>query len=640
VFDVAKGGFALGRPFFFVSLKFQLLPSPFHKIVKQPIAVGAFPYIYRMRKFFLLFLFFCTQAVLSQSDALAKNYYEQGQFQKALSLYEKLSKDNPYRLDYFMAVIATNQQLENFSEAEKLLQQKLADGRNFPQLYVELGYNYSLQNKQDLAAHYFKQAMESLDANPNFAYNVGAAFQKYSLLDEAVATYEKGMALSQSLDFNPQLAQIYGEQGKLEQMFNSYLNIIEKNLSFKSAAQRYFSLYTSEDPNNEANLLLKKTLLQRSQQNPDVLYNELLSWLFIQQKDYKKAFTQEKAIYKRIGEDLTGVTDLAYIAIADEDYETGREIVSFIIENSFTPQSKLQGNQILMKMEVKTANPSEYANLQKKFEQLLTEFGNKAETYLLQIDYNHFLAFQFDKKELAIANLKSLAKQNLTAYQEARVKMELADILVFDEKFNEALIYYSQIQKKVQSDVLAQEARFKVARTSYFKGDFEWAQVQLDVLKKSTSQLMANDAMQLSLLIRDNSLEDSTQTALKKYARADLLEFQDKNTEAIAVLEDLLTNHKGEKIEDEALLKQGEIFEKLGEFEKAEANYLKIIQFYNEDILADDAHYRLAKIYEEKRNQPEKAKAQYEAIIFNFADIIYFVEARKKYRALRGDAIN
>ncbi|MCB0451984.1 MAG: tetratricopeptide repeat protein [Aequorivita sp.] len=593
-----------------------------------------------MRKLCLILFLFTVTAGFSQSDALANNYYEQGQFQKALSIYEKLSKQNPYRLDYFMSMIASNQQLENFSEAEKLLKEKLGDGRNFPQLYVELGYNYSLQNKEELALQYFNKAIEALDQNPNFAYNIGASFQKYSLLDEAVTTYEKGMALSDKMDFNSQLAQIYGEQGKLEKMFDSYLNLIEKNLSFKAVAQRYFSLYTTENPANEANVILKKILLQRSQQNPDILYNELLSWLFIQQKEYKKAFIQEKAIYKRIGEDLGGITELAYIAIADEDYETGREIVNYIIDNSFTSQNKLQGNQILMKMEVKTAKPKDYPEVEKKFEKLLDEFGRNQETYLLQIDYNHFLAFQNNKKEAAIENLKNLAKQNLTAYQEARVKMELADILVFDEKFNEALIYYSQIQKKVQSDVLAQEARFKVARTSYFKGDFEWAQVQLDVLKKSTSQLMANDAMQLSLLIRDNSLEDSTQIALKKYARADLLEFQDKDVEAIAALEDILTNHKGEKIEDEALLKQGEIYEKQGKYEQAEANYLKIIEFYNDDILADDAHYRLAKIYEEKLNQPDKAKAQYEAIIFNFADSIYFVDARKKYRALRGDAIN
>lgn len=460
-----------------------------------------------MRNFLFILIIFTTTSSFSQSDALAKNYFEQGQFEKSLSIYEKLSKESPYRLDFFMGIVESNQQLEKFAEAEKLLKEKIADGRNFPQLYVDLGYNFSLQNKPELATENYNKAIAFIDVNPNYSYNIGNSFEKYSLLDEAVITYEKGMALSEKIDFNMQLAQIYGEQGKLEKMFDSYLGLVEKNVSFKGSAQRYFSLYTTEDPNNEANLLLKKTLLQRSQQNPDVLYNELLSWLFIQQKEYKKAFVQEKAIYKRIGEDMGGITDLAYIAIADEDYESGREIVNYIIENSFTPQSRLQGYQILMKMEVKTADPKKYAEVEKQFEKLFEEFGKSRETYLLQIDHNHFLAFQNNKKEIAINNLKVLAKEQLTPYQEARVKMELADILVFDEKFNEALIYYSQIQKKVQSDVLAQEARFKVARTSYFKGDFEWAQVQLDVLKKSTSQLMANDAMQLSLLICDNSLE-------------------------------------------------------------------------------------------------------------------------------------
>ncbi len=604
------------------------------------MAIVSFHYIYGMRIILYFLVFFWATASFAQSEALAKNYFEQGQFEKALSIYEKLNKETPHRLDYFMGRVESNQQLENFAEAERILIEKLDNGRNYPQLYVELGYNFSLQNKTELATENYKKALDAIEANPNFSYNIGAAFQKYSLLDEAIAAYEKAMSLSERLDFNMQLAQIYGEQGKLEKMFSSYLALVEKNNSFKGAAQRYFSLYTTEDPSNEANLLLKKALLQSSQQNPNVLYNELLSWLFIQQKEYKKAFTQEKAIYKRIEDDISGITDLAYITIADEDYETGREIVNYIIENSFTPQSKLQGNQILMKMEVKTTSPKEYPKLVEKFEMLLDEFGRTPETYLLQIDYNHFLAFQNNNKELAIKNLKNLAAQNLTRYQEARVKMELADILVSDEKFNEALIYYSQIQKKVQSDVLAQEARFKVARTSYFKGDFSWAQVQLDVLKKSTSQLMANDAMQLSLLIRDNSLEDSTQTALKKYARADLLAFQDKNTEAIAVLEDILTNNKGEKIEDEALLKQGELFEKEGDYNKAEANYIKITSLYKEDILADDAYYRLAKIYQDKLDQPEKAKAAFETIIFNFADSIYFVEARKEYRTLRGDALN
>lgn len=612
----------------------------FHKYFHNSIAVGAFPYIYTMRIFCTIFLLFTFATGFSQSDALAKNYFEQGQFEKALQVYEKLSEQHPHRLDYFMGLIKSNQQLENFSETERLLLQKLGDARNFPQLYIELGHNFSLQNKPELATQNYNKAIEAIETNPNFGYNIGNTFEKYSLLDEAVASYKKAMELNDKMDFSLQLAQIYGEQGNLEKMFESYLDIIEKNQSFRSTAQRYFSLYITEDPTNEANIVLRKTLLQRSQQNPETLYNELLSWLFIQQKEYKKAFVQEKAIYKRIDEDLSNIVDLAYIAIGDKDYENGREIVNFVIENSFTLQNRLQANQILMKMEVETTTPKQYAEVEKKFEALLDDFGRSRDTYQLQIDYNHFLAFKNNKKEVAITNLKALTKQSLTSYQEARVKMELADILVLDEKFNAALIYYSQIQKKVQNDVLSQEARFKVARTSYFKGDFEWTQVQLDVLKKSTSQLMANDAMELSLMIRDNSLEDSTQTALKKYARADLLAFQERNSEAISVLDAILTNHKGESIEDEALLKQGELYELIGEHTKAAENYLKIIEFYKDDILADDAHYRLARIYETKLDEPGKAKDQYEQIIFNHADSIYFVEARKKFRMLRGDAIN
>ena len=238
-----------------------------------------------MRNILFIILFFTVTAGFSQSDALAKNYFEQGQFEKSLRIYEKLSKENPYRIDFFMGLVQSNQQLENYSEAERLIKDKLDTGRNFPQLYVELGYNYSLQNQPEIASLNYKKAIDAIDVNPNNSYNIGKAFEKYSLLDEAVAAYEKAMSLSDKLDFNMQLAQIYGEQGKLEKMFDSYLGLVEKNVAFKGSAQRYFSLYITEDPNNEANLQLKKALLQRSQQNPDILYNELLSWLFIQQKE-------------------------------------------------------------------------------------------------------------------------------------------------------------------------------------------------------------------------------------------------------------------------------------------------------------------------------------------------------------------
>ncbi len=593
-----------------------------------------------MRIIVLLLALVFTVPVLAQSEALGKNYFEKGEYEKALVIFKKLARQNPHRSDYSMYLLKSYQQLEDYEAAQKIIIANLTGARATPRFYVELGYNYALQQQDSLAMNSYQKAIDGVRDNPFSAYTVGRAFTEYSLLNQAAATYELAMELDPERDYNPQLAKIYGEQGKLDKMFETYIDLVQNNAAYRASAQRNFSYYVNEDPANEGNMILRKLLLKKLQQRPDVLFNELLSWLFIQQKEYRKAFIQEKAIYKRSGEDLRGMIDLLRITIDDESFEDAKEIVDFVIEKAPSPEVRLEGYQYLMNVELELAQPDDYPDIEAQYIELFNEFGRGTATLALQIDYNHFLAFQNGKSAEAIANLKELSKNRLSVFQEARVKLKLADILVFDEKFNQALIYYTQVQKKVRSNVLAQEARFKVAQTSYFKGDFEWAQVQLDVLKKSASQLIANDAMELSLLIRDNSQEDSTQAALKKFSRSDLLQLQNKNNEALSVLQEILTNHKGEKIEDEALLRIGTIYEELGQYEQAEASYLKLIEFYKEDILADDAHFRLAELYEGPLAQPQKAKSFYEQIIFEFADSIYFVEARKRFRMLRGDAIN
>ena len=231
-------------------------------------------------------------------------------------------------------------------------------------------------------------------------------------------------------------------------------------------------------------------------------------------------------------------------------------------------------------------------------------------------------------------------KLNLSAFQQATVKLKLGDILVLQEKFNEALIYYTQIQANLKNSTISQDARFKVAKTSFYKGDFVWAETQLKILKSSTSQLIANDALDLKLLISDNKYDDSLHVGLKLYARADLMSFQNKIDEAIGLLDKVLVEHKGETIIPQALFKQAQLFEQKKQYDKAVANYQSIITDYRDGILADDAYYFLAELFNNQLAEPEKAKPLYEEIIFNHQDSIYFVEARKKFRMLRGDAIN
>ncbi|WP_024769890.1 tetratricopeptide repeat protein [Aquimarina macrocephali] len=591
--------------------------------------------------FFYITLLF-TFSTIAQSEQLAKNYIQQGQYEKALSVYKKLYTKNPNRINYLLGLVESHQQLEHFDKAESILKKRIEKIPNNAQILVELGHHYDLQGKTEQARTYYDKAIETYNNNnANHAYSLAQTFEKYSLLDEAALIYEKGMKHNPRANFNVQLAKIYGEQGKLEKMFDSYLALLRLQPNYINIVQRNFSDYITDSPTGEANVIFRKLLIKKLQRNPNILYNEMLSWLFVQQKEFKKAFIQEKAIYKRKQESPEGIIDLARIAISEKDIKSAVEILNYILETSASKDMKLTAHKIILKAKVDNASKKEHKTIIEQYNTVFKEYGKARETIGLQIDYSHFLAFKQDKKQEAIRFLKDiLDREPLSRFQSSRIKMKIADILVLDQKFNQALIYYTQVQNALKNNFLAQDARFKVAKTSYYKGDFAWAQTQLDVLKSSTSQLIANDAMELSLIISDNSLEDSTQTALKIFAKADLLAFQNKNQDAITMLEIILTQHKGEKIEDEAFLRQAKLFEKEKQFEKAKINYLKIIEFYNDDILVDDAYYWLAELYVNELGEPEKAKELYEKIIFNHADSIYFVDARKKYRTLRGDAIN
>jgi tetratricopeptide (TPR) repeat protein len=594
-----------------------------------------------MKAFFVFLLFLFSFTTFAQDDFLAKRYFEDGDYEKAVVFYEKLVEQEPRRTDYAEGLIACYQQLERYTDAETFLLKQIEMGRPNPTFFIELGYNYTLQNSPERANEYYDQAIGMIDKNPNYGYGIGFRFQKYALLDYAIKAYGKAMKLNPKLDYNYQMARIYGEQGDIDRMYDSYLSLIANGKSSLSNVLRNFDDFVTADPENENNVKLKTILLKNAQKDPNVLWNQLLSWLFVQQKQYGSAFRQEKAIYKRQdGPSLQRLENLGNISQEDDAIETAQSIYEFIIENANDEVTKLNAQLNIIDIQLIDADAKELATVQKKYDELIAVHGYKMPTLQLQIAYANFLTFKRNQPEPAIEILKNSLDLPLNKRGKAFVKLALGDILVFNKKFNEALIYFSQIQKSLKNDVLGQNARYKVAQTSFYKGDFDWALTQLKVLRSSTSQLIANDAMQLSLLISDNSLEDSTQTALKKYARADLLAYQNKTKEAITELNDILQNHKGEKIEDEALLKQGELLEGMKDFEAAKFNYQKIVEFYASGILADDAHFKLGELYRTILNEPEKAMIQYEKIIYNYQDSYYFPQARKNFRILRGDSIN
>ena len=589
-----------------------------------------------MKKRILLIVLLISSFGYAQNDfVLAENYFKEGAYEKATVVFKKLHDQSPFNTMYLHRLISCYQETNQFSTAEELLKTKIKSNPSYAFLYVYLGYNYERQHKKGIATTYYEKAISSINKKSNYSGIIASLFKNYSLLDYAILAYEKAMANNPNANYNFQIAQIYGEKGNFEKMFQSYVDLIDKNPKNLNNIQRHISKYITEDAKNKNNVLFQKTLLRKSASNPKDIWNVLLSWLFSQQKEYGRAFRQERAIYQRNLEDLSQIFSLGKVAFENNAYEAAKQSFDFVNEKTSLQEERFEASLYLVNITVKTKNP----RTEELFQTLFNEFGYSPSTIKLQVSYADYLTFQKNEPEKAIDVLKSALLFSGSKFDKARIKLKLGDVLVFTGKYNKALIYFSQIKTQLKNHPLAQQATFKVAQTSYFKGDFTWAKAQLKILKSATTQLIANDAIDLFLTITDNEPVDAIPSGLIQYAKADLLSFQNKNQEAIAVLNEVLLKFKGHPVEDEALFKQARIFIEQQEFKNAISNFEQVIQLNPDGILMDDANYELAELYNNQLNNPEKASEYYQKIIFDFASSIYLVDARNKFRKLRGDKL-
>jgi len=580
----------------------------------------------------LLFSLFC----FSQNEQLAQYYFEKGDFEKAKISYEELLKNQPSNFLYFQRTVDCYQQLQQFDIAEKSLREQLNIYRQ-AFLLVELGYNFQLQKNEASAKKYYDDAIDQIKKNPNEVYGIANAFERKVLIDYALKAYQTAITIEPNFNFNYQMALLYGQLGNTEMMISTFLDEALANPQNSIQIQNQLARFMVEEGDENFNETLRKALIIKTQKTQEVFWNQFLSWFYVQQKEFGKAFIQEKAIFKRNPESLSSILNLAQLAIDEDNHDVAKEILGFVLENTKDLDLSIQANAYLMQIRIDKASEKDFDTINMELIGLLKEYEVNAQTLSLQLIQAHFLTFNLQKPQEGKAIIKKALDLPLNEYEVANAKMELADILLFEEKYNQALLYYSQIQEDLKNDAVAHEASLKGAKTSYFQGDFAWALKQFAALKSASTQLIANDALEYFLLINDNTVADSTQTALKQFAKGDYLLYQNRNQEATMQFQSILKSFKGQDIEAVTLLRLGKIYEKQGEFTLALSQYQNIIDHHADGIYIDEALYFSAEIENNKLQQPEKAKLLYEKIIFNHQDSIYFVEARKKYRQLRGD---
>ena len=583
------------------------------------------------------FIFFLTSFwVSAQNEQLALQYFDDGEFEKALTIFEENLQKQPSNYFFFQKVIECRQQLKQYDKAEEVIL-KRKEKYNQPILLVELGYNYQLQKNEIEAKKQYNLALLEVEKQANHAYQVANFFEKKVLLDWAIKTYETAQKANPNLNFDYQTALLQGQLGNLDLMLEKLLDYGYKNQENTALVQNQLSRYLLDDTEGTFADAIKKSLLLKTQKSQDVYWNQSLSWLFVQQKEYGKAFVQEKAVYKRNPESFYNIVTLARLAIEEKQNEDATTILTFVLENTQDLELQMQAHHFLISMEIESALHKEYVAIDLKLQDLLKKYGISPYSLDLQLLTAHFEAFYLNQPELGKQLLQNALKLPLNLRDQSKVKMELADIMVYDEKFNQAILYYAQVEDNLKNDVLAHEASMKLANANFYKKDFDWTLQQVKNLKQSSSLLIANDAVELFLLIQDNSVEDSLRVALQAYAKADLQLYQKKNEEALQSFLTILEKHKGESIEDETLLKIADIYYQKKDYLKALSYYQNILDNHKEGIYIDEALFFSAEIYRKYLLDNEKAKALFEKIVLEHPDSLYYTESRKQYRTLRGD---
>lgn len=591
------------------------------------------------------FLFFGA-TVFAQDPRLGREYFSNGEFEKAAEIYQQLHEKDRKQDYYYERYLTTLMELQDYKTAEEMLKKAIKASPEKIERYVDYGNIFQLQTQPDKAKDQYEKAIKALGNDQIQIIKLAEAFANKKLYDYAVATYEKGGKLiKEKHAFAYELGAIYYQKGENDKMITAYLDALEFQPSRLTNIQALFQRSMPPETGFDE---LKTQLFARIQKDEkNILLPDMLIWVFTQEGDYSSALRQAKALDKRLGDNGTRIFKLAQSAMSERKFLAAIEGYEYIAkEKGIESPYYLESRENILRakrenlIEAATYTKADLLDLEKDFEQFLGEFGRSRATVDVMQDLASFEARYLYNLDKAIAvleeviNLPQLAPMTL-----ALAKIELGDYYLMKGDPWEATLLYSQVDKAQKDAPLGAVARFKNAKLSYYKGDFDWSQGQLDAIKGSTSELMSNDAIDLSVFIMEHLNLDTSARAMQLFADADLLRFQNREDEAIVKMDSLLENFKGHGLEDDVIFVKAQIAARRRQYQAAADFYQIIIDKYKDGILVDNAIFALAQLYETRLNDKTKAMALYDKIILEHSGSLFVVDARKRYRFLRGDEL-
>lgn len=602
---------------------------------------------------------------------LANEYFFKGDRPKALELYRDLSKNEnniPYIHNNFLVCLLEANEGE---EALSYLKRQLRKDPENIQFQLDVGITYVRMGDLPKGERTFKDVIGKYKENFTRIKMVSDYLASRSLAEYSiVALLESRQAAGNPYLFCLELASLYRLSGQKDKMVGEYLAYVMQNSANVQYVKNVLQVLLTKPDELES---LEALLYDRVQKYPDLeVYSDLLIWVTMQQKNFYAAFVQARAYdrrYKKFGEKCM---DVARVALDNKDFDNAQKSYAYVAQDypggPFFLQAQLgviksREARIQQTFPVSTDSVKSLVQGYQQFNQLHNESPVALEAQrseaLLRSGYLSENVQAIELLQQLLANPR--ASLNL----KSRVKLDLGDIYLLQGEPWESALLYAQVEKALQESPLGYEAKLRNAKLSYYKADFRLAQEHLDILKEATTRDIANDAMELSMRIKENIAFDSAAIALRMYAEVEMLLIQNQTDKALVQIEALKQGRgrvpsalaqeyaldaQGPSVDgwvevtytnagilDDVYWLEANLRLKMGEFDKALVLLQKILADYPEGILADDAFFLQAEIHDRHFGNKDKAMELYRELLNRFPGSAYAAEARMRYRVLRGD---
>jgi tetratricopeptide (TPR) repeat protein len=593
--------------------------------------------------FFFINLSFFANAQENVDEALAFQYYQQADYEKASVLLEKLfnqTKNDSYFELYFNALI----KIKKYKESELLLKKLIKQNPDKPQYMIALGRVYQESGRAAEANQVYLEVINNVPKDENKIRQIANDFYRFEAYDLAVDVFLKGRkTLADDQLFAFDLLSIYRYKKNKPMLIQEYLNVLATLPQMLPQAQNAFASVFEDNTDYQ---LLQLALFKKIQKEPQLeIFTEMLIWQFIQQKEYELALRQLIAQDKRTNGNGITLYNTANTFIANKAFTTAIKAYEYILTKGTETEIYIPAKIELINAKYELAITGKYEKqaiqtLADQYQEILTTYGKIPQTLFALKKLAYLQAYYLNDLKKAETTLEDGVKiKGLQATEIAQLKIELGDIYLLSKQPWEAILVYEQVSKQFEGQVIGSEARYRSAKLNFYVGDFGYAKSQADILKASTSTLIANDALNLSLLISDNLLSKNDSLALTMYADADMLQFMNKYNEALVKLDSIDISFPNNSLTDDILMAKAKIYIKENELINGTTALKNLITNHNTSIWIDDALFMLADILENKLNNPEEAKKLYQQLVNDYPGSMFNAEARKRFRNIRGDNV-